>query len=206
MKTILINFTIKEICLQNLKVAHPTPGFCGKVLTLPLCTNPGNELMCLTFPHIDWFKFIHPASHCLQSGELCNNARRQLFIEEEHFLVSYFVFYISSYPFMRILKWLVMKALFLMSVFLSMLLMIEDGRMLCCQKCLFNSWRIKLVAKTHCPMYAPAKPQRKKSTLHILCSWYWHIAYTDIIRLTVQKKVLAKMEYSLYAFIIISDF
>jgi uncharacterized protein YcfL len=47
-----------------------------------------------------------------------------------------------------------------------MLLMIQDGRMLWCQKCLFNSWRIELVAKTHCQMYAHAKSQRKKSTLH----------------------------------------
>lgn len=151
---------------ESAKVAHQTPGFCGKVWTPPLCTNPGNELMRLTFLHIDWFKFIHPASHCLQSGEWCDHARRQLFFEKEHFLVSYFVFYISSYHFMYVLKWLVMKALFLMSIFLSMLLMIQDRTMLCCQKCLFNSWRIELVAKTHCQMYAYAKPQRKKSTLH----------------------------------------
>jgi len=49
------------------------------------------------------------------------------------------VFYISSYPFMCVPKWLVMKALFLISVFLFMLLMIQDGRMLCHQKCIFNS-------------------------------------------------------------------
>jgi hypothetical protein len=33
-----------------------------------------------------WFKFIHPASHRLQSGEWCDHARRHLFIEKEYFL------------------------------------------------------------------------------------------------------------------------
>ena len=31
--------------------------------------------------------------------------------------------------------------------------------------------------------------------MEILCSWYWHIAYTYIIRLIVHKEVFAKMEY-----------
>jgi len=46
----------------------------------------------------------------------------------EHFRVLYFVSYISSYPFIHVLKWLVMKALFLMSVLPKVLIQLMKNR------------------------------------------------------------------------------
>lgn len=155
MKIIFISFIVKGICLQNLWNLPIKPqGSLEKFehhCCVPTQATNWSAMPFYTFSS-EW-GMVWPCQVTLIHGERI-------------FSCLYFVFYVSSYFLMCVLKWLVMKALFLMSVFLSMLLMVQYGRMLCRQKCSFNSWRMELVAKPHYQMYAHANPQRKKSTVH----------------------------------------